>query len=65
MLAQQKTLCGVVVSAGKMMKAVKVRTAKQVYNSFLKKVCYPPLISKHCGHLHIFAFPQLETFPER
>lgn len=29
---------GVVVSAGKMMKAVKVRTAKQVYNDFLKKV---------------------------
>ncbi|KAL8794531.1 MAG: hypothetical protein Q9195_002866 [Heterodermia aff. obscurata] len=32
-----KVLCGVVVSAGKMMKAVKVRTTKQVYNSFLKK----------------------------
>lgn len=33
-----KVLCGVVVSAGRMMKAVKVQTAKQVYNSFLKKV---------------------------
>ncbi|KAF6219403.1 hypothetical protein HO133_005229 [Letharia lupina] len=32
-----KVLCGVVVSAGKMMKAVKVRTAKQTYNKFLKK----------------------------
>jgi len=33
-----RILCGVVISAGKMMRAVKVRTAKQVYNSFLKKV---------------------------
>ncbi|KAL8928449.1 MAG: hypothetical protein Q9208_001682 [Pyrenodesmia sp. 3 TL-2023] len=32
-----QTLCGTVVSAGKMMKAVKVRTSKQVYNSFLRK----------------------------
>ncbi|KAK4691951.1 hypothetical protein P7C71_g5157, partial [Lecanoromycetidae sp. Uapishka_2] len=32
-----RVLCGVVVSAGKMMRAVKVRTARQVYNSFLKK----------------------------
>ncbi|KAL9069894.1 MAG: hypothetical protein Q9161_005208 [Pseudevernia consocians] len=32
-----RVLCGVVVSAGKMMKAVKVRTAKQTYNRFLKK----------------------------
>ncbi|KAL8841319.1 MAG: hypothetical protein Q9170_000949 [Blastenia crenularia] len=32
-----QTLCGTVVSAGKMMKAVKVRTSKQTYNSFLKK----------------------------
>ncbi|CAD6564807.1 MAG: hypothetical protein ASARMPREDX12_004691 [Alectoria sarmentosa] len=32
-----KVICGVVVSAGKMMKAVKVRTAKQTYNNFLKK----------------------------
>ncbi|KAL8874325.1 MAG: hypothetical protein Q9174_000324 [Haloplaca sp. 1 TL-2023] len=31
------TLCGVVVSAGRMMKAVKVRTTKQTYNSFLRK----------------------------
>lgn len=36
------TICGVVVSAGRMMKAVKVRTAKQVYNSFLRKVRYAP-----------------------
>lgn len=34
------SLCGTVVSAGRMMKAVKVRTTKQVYNSFLKKVRY-------------------------
>lgn len=33
-----KHLCGIVVSAGKMMKAVKVRTAKQTYNKFLQKV---------------------------
>ncbi|KAL2045612.1 hypothetical protein N7G274_002040 [Stereocaulon virgatum] len=32
-----QTLCGVVVSAGKMMRAVKVRTAKQVFNNYLKK----------------------------
>ncbi|KAL8909208.1 MAG: hypothetical protein Q9207_000382 [Kuettlingeria erythrocarpa] len=32
-----QTLSGTVVSAGKMMKAVKVRTTKQVYNSFLRK----------------------------
>ncbi|KAI4213447.1 MAG: hypothetical protein LQ351_003947 [Letrouitia transgressa] len=38
-----RSLCGIVVSAGKMMKAVKVRTAKQVYNSFLRKhfLTYP------------------------
>ena len=40
-----KVLCGVVVSAGKMMKAVKVRTAKQVYNSFVKKVCQSLILS--------------------
>ena len=40
MQVQPKVLCGVVVSAGRMMKAVKVQTAKQVYNSFLKKVGY-------------------------
>ncbi|KAK3173521.1 hypothetical protein OEA41_006851 [Lepraria neglecta] len=34
---QPQILCGVVVSAGKMMRAVKVRTAKQTYNGFLKK----------------------------
>ena len=33
-----RTLCGVVVSTGRMMKTVKVRTAKQVYNDFLRKV---------------------------
>lgn len=38
MRVQPKVLCGVVVSAGRMMKAVKVQTAKQIYNSFLKKV---------------------------
>ncbi|KAL9138363.1 MAG: hypothetical protein Q9175_000403 [Cornicularia normoerica] len=32
-----KILCGVVVSAGKMTKAVKVRTAKQTYHKFFKK----------------------------
>ncbi|KAI4127614.1 MAG: hypothetical protein LQ338_003109 [Usnochroma carphineum] len=32
-----QTLCGTVISAGKMMKAVKVRTTKQVFHSFLKK----------------------------
>lgn len=32
-----QTLYGTVVSAGKMTKAVKVRTTKQVYNSFIKK----------------------------
>lgn len=32
------SLCGVVFSAGKMMKAVKVRIAKQTYNSFIRKV---------------------------
>ncbi|KAL8974325.1 MAG: hypothetical protein Q9197_001445 [Variospora fuerteventurae] len=32
-----QTLCGTVISAGKMMKTVKVRTTKQVYNSFLRK----------------------------
>ncbi|MCJ1274130.1 hypothetical protein MMC21_001925 [Puttea exsequens] len=36
-----RILCGVVVSAGKMQRAVKVRTAKQIYNSFLKKACSP------------------------
>lgn len=35
--APPKHLCGIVVSAGKMMKAVKVRTAKQTYNKFLQK----------------------------
>ncbi|KAL8659126.1 MAG: hypothetical protein Q9226_000590 [Calogaya cf. arnoldii] len=37
MPAPSQALCGVVVSAGKMMKAVKVRTVKQVYDSFLQK----------------------------
>ncbi|KAL8899301.1 MAG: hypothetical protein Q9192_001634 [Flavoplaca navasiana] len=37
MPAPPQALCGVVVSAGRMMKAVKVRTVKQVYDSFLKK----------------------------
>ncbi|KAL8735584.1 MAG: hypothetical protein Q9166_000753 [cf. Caloplaca sp. 2 TL-2023] len=37
MPAPPQTLCGVVVSAGRMMKAVKVRTVKQVYDSFLRK----------------------------
>ncbi|KAL9100029.1 MAG: hypothetical protein Q9163_004546 [Psora crenata] len=37
MAAPPKVLCGIVVSSGKMMSAVKVRTAKQVYNKFLKK----------------------------
>ncbi|KAL8804491.1 MAG: hypothetical protein Q9182_002498 [Xanthomendoza sp. 2 TL-2023] len=32
-----KFLCGVVVSAGKMMKAVKVRSVKQIYDKFLRK----------------------------
>ncbi|KAL8674892.1 MAG: hypothetical protein Q9168_000695 [Polycauliona sp. 1 TL-2023] len=32
-----QSLYGVVVSAGRMMKAVKVRTVKQVYDSFLQK----------------------------
>ncbi|KAL8812603.1 MAG: hypothetical protein Q9223_001150 [Gallowayella weberi] len=32
-----KFLCGVVVSAGRMMKAVKVRSVKQVYDKFLRK----------------------------
>lgn len=45
-----KVLCGVVVSAGKMMKAVKVRTAKQVYNSFLKKVCQSLMRSSSTHH---------------
>ncbi|KAL9000833.1 MAG: hypothetical protein Q9169_000587 [Polycauliona sp. 2 TL-2023] len=36
-----QSLCGVVVSAGRMMKAVKVRTVKQVYDSFLQKVPVP------------------------
>ncbi|KAL6721190.1 hypothetical protein ACLMJK_000292 [Lecanora helva] len=37
MTPPSQVLCGVVVSAGKMMRAVKVRTAKQVYNNFLQK----------------------------
>ncbi|KAI4262106.1 MAG: hypothetical protein L6R42_002708 [Xanthoria sp. 1 TBL-2021] len=37
MPAPPQALCGVVVSAGRMMKAVKVRTVKQVYDSFLQK----------------------------
>ncbi|KAI4227967.1 MAG: hypothetical protein L6R36_001977 [Xanthoria steineri] len=37
MPAPPQVLCGVVVSAGRMMKAVKVRTVKQVYDSFLQK----------------------------
>ncbi|KAL8784145.1 MAG: hypothetical protein Q9213_004119 [Squamulea squamosa] len=37
MPAPPQALSGVVVSAGKMMKAVKVRTVKQVYDSFLQK----------------------------
>ncbi|KAL8915470.1 MAG: hypothetical protein Q9171_000034 [Xanthocarpia ochracea] len=37
MPAPPQALCGVVVSAGRMMKAVKVRTAKQVYDTFLQK----------------------------
>ena len=41
MPAPPQALCGVVVSAGRMMKAVKVRTVKQVYDSFLKKVILP------------------------
>ncbi|KAI4109241.1 MAG: hypothetical protein L6R37_000672 [Teloschistes peruensis] len=32
-----KILCGTVISAGLMEKAVKVRTSKQVYDSFLRK----------------------------
>ena len=38
MAGPSTTLAGVVVSSGKMMKAVKVRTAHQVYNTFLQKV---------------------------
>ncbi|KAL9006370.1 MAG: hypothetical protein Q9188_000844 [Gyalolechia gomerana] len=37
MPSSPQALCGTVVSAGKMMKAVKVRTSKQIYNSFIKK----------------------------
>ncbi|KAG8529320.1 uncharacterized protein KY384_005956 [Bacidia gigantensis] len=37
MATSTKQLCGVVISSGKMMRAIKVRTSKQVYNSFLKK----------------------------
>ncbi|KAL8695361.1 MAG: hypothetical protein Q9218_000120 [Villophora microphyllina] len=32
-----QTLCGTVISAGLMQKAVKVRTTRQVYNAFLQK----------------------------
>ena len=49
------SLCGVVVSAGKMMKAVKVRTAKQVYNSFLRKV--PPQFPSPSPHPPPFPTP--------
>ncbi|KAI4119933.1 MAG: hypothetical protein LQ345_000192 [Seirophora villosa] len=37
MPSSPQALCGTVVSAGKMMKTVKVRITKQVYNSFLRK----------------------------
>ncbi|KAL8711042.1 MAG: hypothetical protein Q9220_004423 [cf. Caloplaca sp. 1 TL-2023] len=37
-----QTLCGTVVSAGKMMKTVTVHTRKQIYDSFLRKVPNPP-----------------------
>ena len=33
-----KSIVGVVVSAGKMQRAVKVRVSGQVFNSFLRKV---------------------------
>ena len=58
---QPKILCGVVVSAGKMMRAVKVRTAKQTYNSFLKKVCLPPPLCCLCLSLEL---PLLTLIPQ-
>lgn len=51
-----KILCGVVVSSGKMMRAVKVRTAKQVYHSFLKKVDTPPIC------VEVYSRPVCSTF---
>lgn len=33
-----RTLAGIVVSAGKMMKTVKVRIARQVFNAHIRKV---------------------------
>lgn len=53
MPAPPQALCGVVVSAGRMMKAVKVRTVKQVYDSFLQKVI--PFSSS----LYLFPFPSV------
>lgn len=60
MQAHRKVLCGVVVSAGKMMKAVKVRTAKQVYNSFLKKVSHFLICSIPCSLFHLLQAPVKE-----
>lgn len=58
MPAPPQVLCGVVVSAGRMMKAVKVRTVKQVYDSFLQKVI-PFSISLRSSLFLVF---QLLTF---
>ena len=48
MPAAPKSMVGVVVSAGKMQRAVKVRVAGQAYNSFLKKVPINLPVLKPC-----------------
>lgn len=59
-----KCLVGVVVSAGRMHRAVKVRTAKQVYHSFLRKVrkFHPRMTAETRSNINPQHFQSHENF---